>query len=107
MTPLRRLFFVASLLFGCIAESEDACIFDGRYEMGVISTTGCESTTESISFFDEEGECETLISQIADDGALQRGIITCEPGDPVVECGGFMTASNDCRWDIYIRRIAR
>lgn len=107
MTRFPRLFFVTSLLLGCKVDSEDACIFDGRYEFGFVATNGCESVTEQLTFFDEESECDSTIDQVAFDGSRQLGIITCEPGDPVVECGGFASASNGCRWDLYFRRLAR
>jgi len=84
------------------------CIFEGRYEMGFLayeSPLDCGSS--SVSFFGEgEDECSTSIDQLGSSGARQTGYISCDPADPVMECTGYMSDSDGCQWELYIRRIS-
>lgn len=100
---MKRVFLLLAL--ACGDGSEDGCVFDGTYEFGGISSNGCAAYSQRLVFYDEEDECSTAIDQLGLSGAIQRGVITCEPGDPVVECSGFMGDSNGCSYDLYVRRV--
>lgn len=91
------------LLLACSGESEeDRCVFDGTYDIGFIARNGCQSSSESV-FLRGEDECYTAIDQINLFGARQLGFLSCEPGDPVVECTGFVNDSDGCSFDAYVR----
>lgn len=108
MSQLPAAVVAFLLICGCAGgEEDDKCIFDGRYEMGFIPRNGCEAGNESFTAAHEEDECHTSVDQISLGGARQLGFISCEPGDPVVECSGFLNDSDGCSWDLYIRRIAQ
>lgn len=89
------------------SDGEEACIFDGPYEIGFIPTNGCGAVSQRIEAYGMEDECFTSIDQISNSGARQRIFVTCEPGDPVVECSGFANDSDGCTWDVYMRRLTR
>lgn len=104
---------VAFLLSGvaCSDEPDDgSCYFDGRYELGYIARTpDCRGSSVSINFYDETDECSSEIDQLSNAGARQRGFVTCNPdgnGGQVVECDGYMSDSDGCEFDIYMRRVA-
>lgn len=95
------------LLVACTNEPDsDACIFDGRYEMGMLPTNGCGANSETLYANNEEDECYTSQDIIALDGTRRTLYLSCEAGNPVVECSGFANSSDGCSWDMYMRRIA-
>ncbi len=99
--------FMGALTAGCgDGEPVDTCVFDGRYEMGLIAyESALECSSNSVVIFGTgEDECSTVIDQLGPSGARQSGYISCDPADPVVECSGFMSDSDGCQWEIYMRR---
>lgn len=105
---MKKLF--AILLVGCAgADESDICVFDGQYEMGFIAyESRLDCTSNSVTFFGTgEDECSTSIDQVSVNGAQQTGYISCTPGSPVVECEGYVSDSDGCQWQAYVRRIAQ
>ena len=100
---------VGAMLNGCSgADESEGCVFDGRYEMGFLayeSPLDCSSTSFTI-FGEGEDECSTDIDQFGQSGAHQIGYISCEPGDPIVGCEGYMSDSDGCQWQLYLRRVS-
>jgi hypothetical protein len=99
-----RALAAALMLVACGGSDDDRCVFSGRYEFGFIPTNGCAGYSTSAPLFGEE-ECSAGVDQIALNGARQTGFLSCFPGDPVVECEGWVGDSNGCLYDAYVRRI--
>jgi hypothetical protein len=96
--------------WGCAGadDTDDACVFDGYYEIGLISRNAlCVSGSERIYLSDQEDECLAPIDTFTPDGARRQGILSCIPGDPVVECEGFASDTSGCSFDAYVRRVER
>lgn len=97
-----------TLLLGCQPEADsNACIFEGKYEVGYLayeSPLDCSSNS-AVIYGTGEDECSTNIDQLGPTGARQLGYVSCDPGDPIVECLGYMGDSDGCQWEIYVRRI--
>jgi len=106
------LFVLLGLMvdgWGCAGSGgEGRCVFDGRYEFGLIAETpGCPSTSQTLPLHAED-ECMAEIDTFTPDGLTHRqGILSCEPGDPVIECEGFAFDSDGCQFSLYLRRLAR
>ncbi len=98
---------VVLMAAGCSGdEKEDVCIFSGHYEAGRLTTTpGCFPAVRTLVFSDEEDECSTNFDEYVD-GIHQVGWLSCEPGDPVTDCEGFVQ-DGDCAFDFYMRRIGQ
>jgi len=104
---LKRLILAGFLaLGGCADDESDTCVFDGTYEIGFIPTNGCTGTSQRLPLYNAEDECSVQTDQIGLSGARQVSVLTCEPGDPVVECSGFMNDSDGCSFDVYMRRVS-
>lgn len=100
---MKRIALVAALVFGCAGD--DSCVFDGRYEVGAISRTpGCTSRSISIHLSRLEEECVSPVDTWTPTLVDIQGLVSCEPGDPVVECEGFVSDSDGCFFDVYFRR---
>lgn len=84
---------------------DERCVFEGRYEIGLVPRNGCNSLSAPYDGGEMAEQCSTAIDQLGVTGAVQRGFISCQPGSPVVECTGFMSDSTGCQWDVYLRRI--
>lgn len=99
------LVFIA---LGCSAnDAEDhKCVFSGRYDVGMLSeTAACVSNSVQLPFYGED-ECIVDIDVYTPELTRRQGVISCEPGDPVIECGGFASDSDGCRFTLYVRRLA-
>lgn len=106
---MKRIIAALIIVTGCGDEPDDGvCIFRGSYDIGLTPrVSGCQYLSEGSFFLDEEGECSSGIDQLSLEGVWQRGFISCEPGDPVVKCAGFLNDANGCSWDLYMRRIVQ
>lgn len=114
-TVLVVLAFVALAvvaLSGCAGAEEDTdrCVFGGRYDIGVDwSEPGyrpeCGLFARSLTANGEEDECIYSGRELTVAGDLVQLTISCEAGDPVIECAGYADSSSGCSWPVYIRRI--
>jgi hypothetical protein len=92
-------------LLACAPDDSTECVFDGRYEFGMLPSNGCGALSEQLYANNERDACYTTESVLALDGTRRNVSLYCEAGDPVVECSGFAHGSDGCRWDVYMRRI--
>jgi hypothetical protein len=97
--------FALALLLACAPDDSTECVFDGRYEFGMLPSNGCGALSEQLYANNERDACYTTESVLALDGTRRNVSLYCEAGDPVVECSGFAHGSDGCRWDVYMRRI--
>lgn len=106
-----KKFILVLAIAGCAGgqSSEDTCIFDGDYEMGLVPTNGCAYLGgDTYTFHHVEGECSSSLSQLkTSDMYGVTGFMSCGQGDPVVECEGFASRSDGCTYTSYIRKVVK
>jgi hypothetical protein len=105
---MRKITMALLLLAACGGDDEsNACIFDGRYEIGYLPTTaGCTPRSTTLPFARHEEPCAQTTSDITLDFVRFDLFLSCPSGDPVVECEGFANFADGCTYDVYARRLA-
>ena len=99
---MKKIFSLLLLAVGCLSSDSDECIFEGKYELGGLSVNGCEHFSTIVYHYGESEECS---SQESNYGNIELFSMSCEPGNPVVECDGVANYKNGCSYTTYIRRI--
>lgn len=86
---------------------EDACYFDGRYSMSFAPRSAeCPTTTFPPLPLSGEQPCAQSQQGVTPTGVIYDLFVSCDPGDPVVECLGIANFENGCSYDVALRRVA-
>jgi hypothetical protein len=106
---MRKLSLALLLLLAACGgdDSDDRCVFEGRYEFGYLSEmAACEPRTATLPFARHEEPCAQSSNDITLDSVPYNLFFSCPSGDPVVECEGFANFANGCMYDVYVRRLS-
>jgi hypothetical protein len=104
---MRKLSLALLLLAACGGDDDpNACVFDGRYELGFVPTNGCEGGSFTLPGTNLDEECSVTVRDVNLEGTPYVATISCPAGDPVIECEGFATYANGCEYDVYLRRLS-
>jgi hypothetical protein len=95
-----------ALANGCIfmveePEETDSCVWEGVYETSSYTTPECGGTyviRQAIPR--QETDCDKRTSTPEANTRL-----VCEPGDPTMECSGYVNTATGCLFEIHVRRL--
>lgn len=103
------VLLAAALLAACNqgAEEPDTCVFAGQYRfLFQPIVAGCTSASLVLPIYGED-DCISPLEGVTPTGIVFSGVLSCEPGDPVVTCTGYRYTSDGCQHELDVARVAQ